>query len=75
MASLIGLPGVVAYSAAKSALLGVVRSLATELSASGIRVNAIVPGWISSPMMRAALANDPSREGKDPVADADAQIR
>jgi len=64
MTSLIGLPGVVAYSAAKSALLGMVRSLATELSASGIRVNAIAPGWINSPMMREALADDPVREGK-----------
>ena len=64
MTSLIGLPGVVAYSAAKSALLGMVRSLATELSDSGIRVNAIAPGWINSPMMREALAKDPIREGK-----------
>ena len=44
MASLFGIPGVVAYSAAKSALLGMVRTLATELSPAGVRVNAIAPG-------------------------------
>ncbi len=61
MASLFGIPRVVAYAAAKSAYLGMVRTLATELSASGIRVNAVAPGWIDSAMMRNALANDPER--------------
>lgn len=61
MASLFGIPSVVAYSAAKSAYLGLVRSLATEISAHGIRVNAIAPGWIDSRMMRQALKGDPER--------------
>ena len=64
MASLFGIPNVVAYSAAKSACLGVVRTLATEWSPRGIRVNAIAPGWIDSEMMRNALAGDPARSGK-----------
>jgi NAD(P)-dependent dehydrogenase (short-subunit alcohol dehydrogenase family) len=61
MASLFGIPSVIAYSAAKSAYLGMVRSLATEVSAHGVRVNAIAPGWIDSKMMRTALAGDPER--------------
>ena len=62
MTSLIGLPLVVAYSAAKSAYLGLVRSLAVELSPDGVRVNAIAPGWIETPMLRQAIDNDPKRK-------------
>ncbi len=61
MASLFGIPQVAAYSAAKAALLGLVRSLAVDLSPSGVRVNAIAPGWIDSNIMRTALAGDPAR--------------
>lgn len=64
MASLIGIPLVVAYSAAKAAYLGLTRSLAAELSPSGIRVNAIAPGWIKSPMTRHALDGDEARTNK-----------
>jgi gluconate 5-dehydrogenase len=61
MASLIGIPYVTAYSAAKSAYLGMVRSLATEWSPQGIRVNAIAPGFIDTAMMRKATESDPKR--------------
>src|SRR5262249_53900473 len=64
MASLIGLPLVSAYSAAKAGYLGLMRSLATEVSPYGVRVNAIAPGWIESEMMRSALNGDPTRSGK-----------
>ncbi|HSY43012.1 MAG TPA: SDR family oxidoreductase [Candidatus Acidoferrum sp.] len=64
MASLFGIPLVVAYSAAKSAYLGMVRSLATEVSPHGVRVNAIAPGWIESEMMQNALNGDPKRSNK-----------
>jgi gluconate 5-dehydrogenase len=64
MASLIGLPLVTAYSAAKAGHLGLVRSLATEVSPYGVRVNAIAPGWIESDMMRSALNGDPTRKAK-----------
>jgi len=64
MASLFGLPLVVAYSAAKSAYLGMVRSLASELGSSNVRVNAIAPGWIESAMLAKALAGDPKRAEK-----------
>lgn len=64
MASLFGIPFVTAYSAAKSAFLGLVRSLATEVSPCGIRVNAIAPGWIESAMMLSALNGDPARSQK-----------
>ena len=64
MTSLIGMPLVIAYSAAKSAYLGMVRSLAAEVSDRGVRVNAIAPGWIESPMLRKALEGDTVRTNK-----------
>ncbi len=64
MASLFGIPLVVAYAAAKSAMIGMIRTMATELSPHGVRVNAIAPGWIDTAMSRKALAGDPSRKNK-----------
>jgi len=64
MASLFGIPLVVAYSAAKSGMIGMVRTLATELSPQNVRVNAIAPGWIDTDMSRKALDDDPARKEK-----------
>jgi NAD(P)-dependent dehydrogenase (short-subunit alcohol dehydrogenase family) len=64
MASLMGIPLVVAYSAAKSAYVGMVRTLSVELGVSGVRVNAIAPGWIASDMLDKALSGDPARKAK-----------
>jgi gluconate 5-dehydrogenase len=64
MAAFMGLPLIVAYSAAKSAYMGIVRSLASEWGPHGVRVNAIAPGWIASDMLDQALSNDPARKAK-----------
>lgn len=64
MVSFIGMPNVIAYSAAKSAYLGMVRCLATELGPTNIRTNAIAPGWIQTPMLDKALGGDPPRKAK-----------
>jgi len=64
MTALMGIPLVIAYSAAKSAYTGMVRSLAAEVSSKGVRVNAIAPGWIESDMLRKALAGDQARTNK-----------
>jgi 3-oxoacyl-[acyl-carrier protein] reductase len=55
MSSIAGLAGmgVLHYSAAKSALLGLSRALARELGPAGIRSNCICPGVIETPMMQA----------------------
>ena len=64
MTSILGIPLVVAYSAAKSAYLGLVRSLSSEFASQGVRVNGIAPGWIDTPMLEKALQNDPERRRK-----------
>src|SRR5262249_22131241 len=64
MASLFGIPLVVAYAAAKSAMVGMIRTMATELSPHNVRVNAIAPGWIDTAMSRQAFAGDPNRKTK-----------
>lgn len=64
MTGFLGQPYVMGYSAAKSAVLGMVRTLATEISATGVRVNAIAPGWIDTPMLRKAIEGDDERKNK-----------
>lgn len=64
MASIFGIPLVIAYTAAKSAMVGMVKGYATELSPHGVRVNCIAPGWIETEMSRKALEGDPVRKAK-----------
>lgn len=64
MSSFLGIPLVAGYSAAKSAHVGLVRALATELAADGIRVNGVAPGWIDTALFRQATANDTARRDK-----------
>lgn len=62
MVAIVGQPQSVAYCATKAAQLGLTRSLAVELGASGVRVNAICPGNVDTPLMRswAATLADPA---------------
>lgn len=46
----LGMPRGEAYSSSKAALLGLVQSIAVEHGKYGIRANAIMPGWIETPM-------------------------
>lgn len=46
----LGMPRGEAYSSSKAALLGLVQSIAVEHGKHGIRANAIMPGWIETPM-------------------------
>lgn len=64
MAAQYGLPGVVAYAASKTAIEGVTRTLAVELSPHGVRVNCIAPGFIATKMSATALNGDPERRQK-----------
>ncbi|OBK86280.1 short-chain dehydrogenase [Mycolicibacter heraklionensis] len=48
-------PFIPAYCASKAGLLGLTRSMAAQLGPAGIRVNAVCPGFIETPMLQIAL--------------------
>jgi gluconate 5-dehydrogenase len=64
MASQYGIPKVIAYTASKSAIEGMTRAMAVELSPMGVRVNCIAPGFIETDMSAKALNSDPQRKQK-----------
>jgi NAD(P)-dependent dehydrogenase (short-subunit alcohol dehydrogenase family) len=64
MASQYGIPKVIAYTASKSAIEGMTRSMAVDLSPFGIRINCIAPGFIATKMSAKALDDDAERKRK-----------
>jgi NAD(P)-dependent dehydrogenase (short-subunit alcohol dehydrogenase family) len=64
MASQYGIPKVIAYTASKSAIEGMTRAMAVDLSPKGIRVNCIAPGFIATEMSARALNGDKERMEK-----------
>ena len=53
-----GMPGMTAYAASKSGLIGLTQVLAAEFGAEGVRVNAVLPGGTDTPMGQ-SVANTP----------------
>jgi NAD(P)-dependent dehydrogenase (short-subunit alcohol dehydrogenase family) len=67
IASVAGLRGVAdrsAYNASKHGLIGLTRTLAVEWGGRGVRVNAVCPGWVKTPM-------DDASQGDGAYGDAD----
>jgi NAD(P)-dependent dehydrogenase (short-subunit alcohol dehydrogenase family) len=55
------LPNCAAYTASKFGVVALTRSAAVEYGGSGVRINAILPGAIATPMAKAAIEADPAR--------------
>jgi NAD(P)-dependent dehydrogenase (short-subunit alcohol dehydrogenase family) len=60
--AILGLPGIAAYSATKGALVALARAMSTDYARYGIRINAVSPGTIDSPMLHDFIANQSDPE-------------
>jgi len=65
VSGLVGMPGQTNYSAAKGAINAFTRSLAKEVAAYGVRVNAVAPGFVETDMLSAIEA-----EQKDKIRES-----
>ncbi|HEX4019024.1 MAG TPA: glucose 1-dehydrogenase [Frankiaceae bacterium] len=61
-AGLIGFPGMADYVSSKHGVIGLTRTAALELAATGVRVNAICPGTARSRMVNDWMGDDPTLE-------------
>lgn len=57
LGGLVGVPNIAPYAAAKGGVIALVRQMAADYSASGIRVNALCPGTTPTPLVMASYAS------------------
>jgi NAD(P)-dependent dehydrogenase (short-subunit alcohol dehydrogenase family) len=64
----IGNAAIPAYCASKAGMLGAVRSMAQQLGPQGVRINAVCPGYIETPMLAPALQAPGVKDGMESSA-------
>ncbi|MCA1858056.1 SDR family oxidoreductase [Massilia oculi] len=64
VSGLVGAPNRAIYAASKHAVLGLTRSAATEYAREGIRINALCPAAVKTPMLARFVERDPAAEEK-----------
>lgn len=57
--SYVAVPGMLSYTTSKHAVIGLTKSAAIDTLKSHIRVNAVCPSWVSTPMLEEALQRQP----------------
>lgn len=62
MVGLVGQPNAVAYSATKGGQIAMTKSMAIDLAPYGVRVNAICPGWITTPLVDDWFSQQPDEQ-------------
>jgi NAD(P)-dependent dehydrogenase (short-subunit alcohol dehydrogenase family) len=63
VAGLTGVPQGAAYCASKAGVIGLTKSMALDMGPKGIRVNALCPGWVKTPMSDEEMATLASEKG------------
>ena len=65
----------ISYTASKGGVLALSRELGVEFARRGVRVNALCPGPVNTPLLQELFAKDPEKAGAPPRAPADGPLR
>jgi NAD(P)-dependent dehydrogenase (short-subunit alcohol dehydrogenase family) len=57
-------PGVDAYSSSKGGVYGLIRVMAADYAADGVRVNGVIPGFTDTPMVASVMADEQERQAQ-----------
>lgn len=66
----LGSAGALAYTASKGAVHQITRSMALDYATTGVRINAVAPGEVNTPMLASEREQPPSAEDLQALADA-----